>query len=174
VGAVEVDHDAAESYRANHPKVHLKEGDIRGVRATRLRDELGLAHGELSLLKACPPCQGFSSLASGRVDEDVARNDLVLSVVRFVRAFAPEAVLLENVPGMQRDRRFATLLARMETLGYATRSYIVQAEDLASHSVGVGLSWSAFAEECGEAICQRISVRLRLPLRTQSKMSCSR
>ncbi len=67
LGAVEVDSDAAASYRANHPDVHLEERDIRSLAASKLRESLGIARGELGLLKACPPCQGFSSLSEGRV-----------------------------------------------------------------------------------------------------------
>lgn len=129
LGAVELDADAAASYRENHPTVELLEEDLRLVQAASFRRALGLKVGELDLLKACPPCQGFSTLAEGRVGEDVERNDLVLSVVRFARAFRPKAVLIENVPGLQRDRRFSLLLDQLRGLGYATRFFIVKADD---------------------------------------------
>ena len=41
--------------------------------------------GVLTLLKACPPCQGYSSL--NRSGTDDVRNDLVREVMRFVNAF---------------------------------------------------------------------------------------
>lgn len=129
VGAVEIDQDASDTYHANHQNVMLKRCDVRAVSASGWRKELNLDLGELDLLKACPPCQGFSSLAEGRVLEDVQRNDLVLSVMRFVRAFRPRAVLLENVPGLQRDRRFDELLQQMHVAGYATQQFIVKADD---------------------------------------------
>lgn len=127
IGAIENDADAAASYRVNHPCVKLVDSDIRMVAASKFRESLDLRPGQLTLLKACPPCQGFSTLAEGRTAVDGERNDLVMSVVRFARAFMPSSILVENVPGLRRDRRFATLVKSLETLGYAVRSYVVLA-----------------------------------------------
>lgn len=129
IGAVEFDPDAAASYRLNHPNTKVWESDIRGLAATNMRRSLGLRIGELALLKACPPCQGFSTLAEGRIVGDDARNELVLDTIRFVRAFMPRSVLLENVPGLRRDKRLALLLDALRKLGYSARSYIVNAAD---------------------------------------------
>jgi DNA (cytosine-5)-methyltransferase 1 len=128
VAAVENDISAAQSYRANHPEVVLVEDDIRNVDPARLLRGLRLRPGRLDLLKACPPCQGFSSLAKGNVDED--RNDLVLDVSRFVEAFRPKAILLENVPGLSRDIRLDRLLKRLTKFGYRFQQYFVDAFDL--------------------------------------------
>ncbi|MFC7883383.1 DNA cytosine methyltransferase [Streptomyces sp. NPDC057376] len=117
LAAVENDPEAAESYRRNHARVLLYETDIRSVSAERIAEDAGLQRGELDLLKACPPCQGFSSLAKGEVDQN--RNDLVLDVARFVEAFLPKILLLENVPGLKRDRRLPQLVAEVERLGYS-------------------------------------------------------
>ncbi len=118
---------AAESYRLNHPYVHLWEKDIRHVTATEVKKVLGLEQGELALLKACPPCQGFSSLAEGRIEADDPRNELVRHSIRFVRVLRPKAVLVENVPGLGRDRRSRELLAALRRLGYNARTYSVNA-----------------------------------------------
>lgn len=125
VAAIESDHDAAATYRANHPDVHLEDIDIRDVDPEDLRRTLKLRRGSLALLKACPPCQGFSSLARGEPDQD--RNDLVLTLEAWVRAFRPRGVLLENVPGLARDYRLAQLLKTLEGEGYSFRQYTVNA-----------------------------------------------
>lgn len=127
VGAVEFDSIAATSYRLNHPNVHLWEKDIRHVPATEVRRVLQLQQGELALLKACPPCQGFSSLAEGRIERDDPRNELVKHSIRFVRVLRPRAVLIENVPGLGRDRRSQELLTALRRLGYNARTYNVNA-----------------------------------------------
>jgi len=125
IAAAENDPRAAASFAANHPGVLLA-GDVRQVEPWRLRLLLGLRTGELDLLKACPPCQGFSSLARGEVDGD--RNDLVLDVDRFVRAFRPKVILLKNVPGLARDARLSALLASLTAVGYAHQQYTVDAQ----------------------------------------------
>lgn len=128
LGAVENDRDAAASYRLNHPRTLLVEADIRTVRASVLRRKLRLRRGALDLLKACPPCQGFSSLAKGAVDE--ARNDLVLDVVRFVIEFRPKVVLLENVPGLSKDHRLQDVITQLAEHDYTFQKYIVDASTL--------------------------------------------
>lgn len=126
--AVENDPSACASYRMNHPEAILKECDIQKVDPDELRDELGLLRGHLDLLKACPPCQGFSTLARGDVDEK--RNDLILRVTAFVRAFQPRAILLENVPGLGRDHRLGNLISELAEDGYRFGKYLLDASSL--------------------------------------------
>ncbi len=127
VAAVENDADAAASYTANHPGVRVLEEDIAAVDAAGLARELKLGHGELNLLNACPPCQGFSTLGSD--DADDPRNDLIREVWRFVSAFRPRAVVVENVPGISRDARLAHLLRQARGAGYAARGYTLEASE---------------------------------------------
>ncbi|MFJ2568636.1 DNA cytosine methyltransferase [Streptomyces sp. NPDC087568] len=120
LAAVENDSEAAETYRRNHSKVRLIVEDIRTVEPHGLLMGAGVPPGQLDLLKACPPCQGFSTLAKGLVDE--RRNDLVLDTFRFVEALQPRIVLLENVPGLARDRRFPELSRLLTESGYRLSS----------------------------------------------------
>lgn len=125
VAAIENDANAAASYRQNHPGVTLLDRDITGVQPAELAKELGLGHGELTVLNACPPCQGFSTLGSGGVDDP--RNDLIGEVWRFVSAFRPRAMVVENVPGIKQDDRLDHLLRQARGAGYAARGYTLEA-----------------------------------------------
>lgn len=127
IGAIEFDSVAATSYKLNHSSVHVWQKDIREVPATEVQRVLGLKKGQLALLKACPPCQGFSSLAEGRIKGDDPRNDLVTHTIRFVRVLRPKAILVENVPGLGRDRRSTALLDALRKMGYNARLYRVNA-----------------------------------------------
>lgn len=129
VGAVEIDELAADSYRMNHPRVLLKNEDIRTVKAARLCKELGLEQGQLDLLAGCPPCQGFSSLRTlnGKRAVPDRRNSLTDDFLRFVRAFAPRTVMLENVPGLANRRRFRKFAAILRKLGYQVNWAILDA-----------------------------------------------
>ena len=62
VGAVEIADLPSETYQLNHPRVDLKQVDIRKLDPTAWMKELGLKRGELDLMAGCPPCQGFSTL----------------------------------------------------------------------------------------------------------------
>jgi DNA (cytosine-5)-methyltransferase 1 len=127
LAAVEFDAACAESYRKNHKGTELIERDITEVTPAQLLEAMGLRPGELDLLNACPPCQGFSSL--GATDEDDHRNDLVSTVLEFISAIRPRAFILENVPGLERDRRMKALLSAVRTAGYGVKTYRLNATD---------------------------------------------
>lgn len=119
----------ADTYRANHPGVPVMTGDIRQIDALTVRKEFGLREGELDLMAGGPPCQGFSIYAPVRSSED-PRNHLFREYLRFVAAFRPRAVLIENVPGLVSYEKGATLRAIEEALGalgYGPRVHILGA-----------------------------------------------
>lgn len=127
IAAIENDRDACETYQANHPQTRLLQEDIEQVDPGRLRNELQLDVGQLTLITACPPCQGFSTL--GRGDRSDPRNDLVREIARFAGEFRPSVVLAENVPGLASDARYAEMTRELEDLGFLSETYIVNAAD---------------------------------------------
>jgi DNA (cytosine-5)-methyltransferase 1 len=120
IAAIENEPVASETYRDNHPTVLLRQADIRKVSATALRRELGLDAGELDLLAACPPCQGYSILRTrngARRNRD-PRNALIFQMLRFARVFRPKALMLENVPKLRQHKSFQDLCKGLRELGY--------------------------------------------------------
>jgi DNA (cytosine-5)-methyltransferase 1 len=131
VGAVELDSLAANAYRTNHPQVRVWERDIVKVPVAEVRRALGLRPGELDLLAACPPCQGFSTVRTlnGRRKVQDARNELPAQVLRFVRGLRPKTVMLENVPGLAKRRGFRALVRELSERGYDVEWDILNAVD---------------------------------------------
>ena len=70
--------------------------------------------GQLDLLFAGPPCQGFSIIGS-RVVWD-KRNNLFKEVLRLASELQPRCVVIENVPGLVTLARGAYLHAILEGL----------------------------------------------------------
>ena len=105
----------AETYKKNHPSAKVLTADIRTLDAEQIREELRLQKGELDLLAGGPPCQGFSINAPVRSVLD-QRNHLFKEYLRFVDAFQPRAVLIENVPGLVSFEHGATLHAILDSL----------------------------------------------------------
>lgn len=123
VAAAELEPLAADTYRDNFPGALLWQGDLRTLSASRVRRDLarvGVRRGELELLAGCPPCEGFSTMRTqnGHLQIEDDRNDLVIDFGRLVRITLPHFVMLENVPALKRDVRFARLLALLTRLGY--------------------------------------------------------
>ena len=106
----------AKTYKHNHPDTIVETADIRTLDAETIRRQLGIEKGELDLLAGGPPCQGFSINAPVRSILD-DRNHLFKEYLRFVSAFEPRMVLIENVPGLVSFEHGATLHAILEALG---------------------------------------------------------
>jgi DNA (cytosine-5)-methyltransferase 1 len=127
LAAVEFNSEAAESFRHNHPDTLVVEADITDVDVHEVMATLRLKPGQLTVLNACPPCQGFSTLGSGDVDDP--RNDLIGSIWPFIRALQPRAIIIENVPGIRDDPRLAQLVRQVRAIGYSARGYTIEAAD---------------------------------------------
>ncbi len=111
--AVDADPSCARTHAANLPGQFML-GDLREVDASVLMDMAGVVPGELDLLFAGPPCQGFSIIGS-RVVWDV-RNNLYQEVLRIASQLRPGCVVIENVPGLATLARGAYLHAILEGL----------------------------------------------------------
>ncbi|MCK4829672.1 DNA cytosine methyltransferase [bacterium] len=131
IGAVDNDSLAVETYKVNHPEVHVWERDIQGLTVGWVKRKLGIKKGELDLLAGCPPCQGFSTMRTlnGGYEISDERNDLIFEFLRFVKELAPKAVMMENVPGLQKDKRFKKLCKELEGEGYIVNQDVLDAAD---------------------------------------------
>lgn len=131
VAAIENDSLACSTYKLNHKRTLLIEKDITTVRPSYLRKKLGLHPGQLTLLAGCPPCQGFSKLRTLNGGKKVVEpmNDLVFQFLKFVRAFHPKAILMENVPGLAFDPRLARFRHDIAKLGYQSDVGVFDAAD---------------------------------------------
>src|SRR5918996_232059 len=100
LAAVDNDPLAAATYRANNPRSHVWETDIRRLPAVKVLRQVGLKSGELDLLVGCPPCQSFSTVRTrnGRRRPRDPGKELIADYLRFVRVLRPKALMLENVP----------------------------------------------------------------------------
>jgi len=116
VFASEIVPQYAETYRRNHPGTVVATADIRSLDAEKVRQDLGMEKGQLTLIAGGPPCQGFSINAPVRSILD-QRNHLFKEYLRFVDAFQPQAVLIENVPGLVSFEDGDTLHAILRALG---------------------------------------------------------
>ncbi|MGK4354218.1 DNA cytosine methyltransferase [Enterobacter cloacae] len=134
---VELEHVAAETYRVNHPEHPLYEADIRTLNPFEIMKDLDMKPGELDLLAGCPPCQGFSSHRTRNKVTSIEdnRNDLIFDLIKFVRAFEPKVVMIENVPALAKDSRIITVLNELHELGYKIGPLSLQVKNTAFYGV---------------------------------------
>ena len=120
LAAIDSDELSVDTYGMNHKRTLLINQDIQTVSTIDLMKRLNLRPGDLDLLAGCPPCQGFSRLRTfngGRSIEE-PMNDLVFQFLRFVQAFLPKTIMMENVPALMDDYRFQQLQIALRALRY--------------------------------------------------------
>lgn len=123
--AVEVDHDAAATYGANHPGVTVLERKI-----TR---SFVLAADRPAILAGGPPCQGWSTLGHrGSAKRRASQNAAMGLFIRQIRLLRPWSIVLENVRGLavaDGGRRVERIAATFSALGYEPTLALLRASD---------------------------------------------
>jgi len=136
--AVEFDRDAAASHGANfHPgdPKHARPRDITKLQPEALAKELGLGpvDNAIDVLIGGPPCQAFARVGRSKLREVAehpeafrldARARLYLDYLKFVQAFKPLALVMENVPDVlnHAGRNVAEETREyLESIGYVSR-----------------------------------------------------
>jgi len=137
LGGVELNKNAAHTYRLNHEESLCFEGDIRELSADEIFKKLNLNKGELDLLAGCPPCQGFSTLRTRKkvLAHEDDRNDLIFEFLRLIKDLMPKAIMLENVPALAKDFRIQVFLEELSSLGYLVDDTTVKIENAADYGV---------------------------------------
>jgi DNA (cytosine-5)-methyltransferase 1 len=109
--AIENNKHAIATYRANLCKgkspPKICEGDIATMSPSQIFSDTFKSDERCDLLLGGPPCQGFSTHRLNGAGVEDKRNDLIHTYFDFVRAFSPNAFLMENVPGMLWPRHAA-------------------------------------------------------------------
>ncbi len=136
--ALEKQPDIAKVYQRHFRPARGPEGDVlkyfpaRPPATTALTERrLVKEIGEIDLLVAGPPCQGHSTLNNHTRGSD-PKNALYDAAVRAVGVLEPEAVIIENVPALERDKR-GTLdraLKALERFGYETDTGVVSLDEI--------------------------------------------
>ena len=126
--ANEFDPTIYETFKINHPKTHLIEGDIRQVTK---EDIVPYIDGEVDGIIGGPPCQSWSEAGALRGIED-ARGKLFYDYIRLLKEFAPKFFLAENVSGMLANRHseaVQNILHMFEETGYDVSLTLVNAKN---------------------------------------------
>ena len=81
-----------ETFKVNHPRTHLIEGDIRKVTK---KDIARFLSGDVDGIIGGPPCQSWSEAGALRGIED-ARGQLFFDYIRILKEFRPRFFLAEE------------------------------------------------------------------------------
>ena len=126
--ANEFDKTIWETFKVNHPKTHLIEGDVRKISKKDIQEYV---EGEVDGIIGGPPCQSWSEAGSLKGIED-ARGQLFFDYIRILTEFKPKFFLAENVSGMLAKRHsdaVKNILNMFEEAGYNVSLTLVNAKD---------------------------------------------
>lgn len=116
VFAAEADKRAVASFNKNIEDV-AKVWDVTAVPNTAVAD----------VIVAGPPCQGFSTL--GKRDNNDERNQLSLSVLKWMEVANPKVVVIENVPQFVQSKYWEQIQEEAIAQGYESCHWILNAAD---------------------------------------------
>lgn len=127
---LDVDPDASRTYKDNFKNAKFICSDIRQVSIKDVAPYIKRRYRRPFLFGACAPCQPFS-MQNRNCEIDDERRSLLGEFHRFVEAFLPEYIFVENVPGLQAvgkgEGPFAAFLQLLNRLNYHHEHGIVMA-----------------------------------------------
>lgn len=125
--ANDIDSDACESYRKNHPEHPILQGDIKQYLSDLKR------HKGADFVFGGPPCQGFS--VAGKMNPADARNELLMLYADIVGLLLPKMFVCENVKALAVLEKWHDI--RTCFLGRMAKNYTVGMLVLNSRDFGV-------------------------------------
>lgn len=126
---IDNDAPALETFRLNHQGAQTICGDI--TQLTYKQHIAPVLDGKkIDVIIGGPPCQGMSLSGLRRLDDP--RNQLYLTYIRLVQEIQPQAVVIENVPGLVSlfDGQIKdNIIAKLSAMGYHIQYKILCAAD---------------------------------------------
>lgn len=116
---------AGAVYMDNFGADRFCEGLLESKKATQAARELR----EIDLLVASPECTNHTPARGSRERCDYSR-DTAFQVARYAAIINPRWIIVENVVGMRRWRRYREFLARLEKLGYGVTEQVIEASQV--------------------------------------------
>jgi DNA (cytosine-5)-methyltransferase 1 len=98
LAGVDVEESLRQTYEENNKGSKFICRDAREINIHALRRLLKITENDKVLYTACTPCQPFSTLNQHQGEDD--RKDLLLVFGKIVEQAPPDAILIENVPGL--------------------------------------------------------------------------
>ena len=137
--ALDIDPDAAATYRKNFPDTEFCEEDITKVNTNKIQNMIEACGDDPVLFSGCAPCQPFTKQNTESPKDDKRKN-LLSNFGIIIEEFKPDFVFVENVPGLQKvpkDKKgpFPAFKKLLKKMGYYITYGIVAAQDYGAHQL---------------------------------------
>jgi DNA (cytosine-5)-methyltransferase 1 len=149
--AVEMERNAAQTYRANHPGTVVLERSVSELEASDIRAVAPWMKHVHAVIGG-PPCQGYS--VAGKRDPNDEKNQLFLHQVRLASRLDARFVVIENVLGMRNIKGVSFTEAvedQLKSAGYRTKHEKLLASDYGVPQLRYRIIFTAQKDRCGDA-----------------------
>jgi DNA (cytosine-5)-methyltransferase 1 len=120
--AIDFNKNSIDTFKLNFPNISCWQKDITKVSSNEILDFCKIKKGELDLLDASPPCQGFSVSGKRQINDN--RNELFLEFIKLIKELEPKVFLMENVSGLIKGKMkgiFNIIMKEFNQLNYNTK-----------------------------------------------------
>lgn len=129
--AVDCDPYVEKCFNLNFPGVPFWNAFLGKDSGKEILNLTSLQSGDLDILFASPPCQGFSMARGSRSISD-SRNDLLVDTIHIIRDIQPKVFIIENVKGLisgEMKMKLNQVLKMIEKIGYTYAYKVLLASD---------------------------------------------
>lgn len=126
---VDNDAPALATFKKNHENSKILKLDLHKDEAVQEIVDASANHN-IDVIIAGPPCQGFSLTGTRKANDE--RNKLFYAVFKLARKLKPNAIIIENVPGLAtlyEGKAKAEILKQFDELGYSSNFQVLYAPD---------------------------------------------
>jgi len=151
--AIDFDRNAIETFKFNFPDIPCWQRDIREVTGKEIMNFCGIKKGELDLLDASPPCQGFSTAGKRNVNDE--RNDLFKEFIKLIEELNPKVFVMENVSGLIKGKmkgRFIEIMKELKSLPYQVKCKLINAKYYSVPQSRQRLIWIGVRKNLGKEV----------------------
>ena len=132
LAGIDFDVDAGDTFKLNFPQAEFINKDITELYSPGISHLIPKKRKFPLLFSACAPCQPFTKQNTSKKDSD-ERQNLLNNLHRFIRAYKPEYIFLENVPGLQKvseeDGPFASFIRFLDRHDYYYELRVIKSQD---------------------------------------------
>jgi len=162
LAGIDYDSSCKETYEANITGAQFIQADVFDLKESELQSKLNIKQNDDNLLLiGCSPCQFWSIINTDKKKSERSKN-LLIEFERFVKYFRPGYVVVENVPGVLRNKKESGLEKFIDWL--EKENYQVHFEIHNTNDYGVPQSRKRFT-----LVANRISNKKIFPKKNQGK-----
>jgi DNA (cytosine-5)-methyltransferase 1 len=131
LAGIDIEKQFEPTYTINHPTSKFINRDIIQYQPKELQEEIGISKYDDNLIFiGCSPCQYWSRINNIR-HKSAYSNNLIFDFQRFIKYFRPGYVVVENVPGILKEKNNHVLLDFLDFLlfnGYKYEYQIIRTD----------------------------------------------